>query len=62
MESARTIIVTVLQTISPTGDNTFYINAADEIISVEKELAKVCISDLETLHVYCKFIFSCICH
>lgn len=42
LESARTIIATILQAISPMEDNTSYINAADEIISVEKELSKVC--------------------
>ena len=42
LESVRTIIATILQAISPMEDNTSYINAADEIISVEKELSKVC--------------------
>ena len=65
MESARTIITTVLQTISPTGDNTSYINAADEIISVEKELAKVCSMhwswDFCGTCIAIEFMFSCIC-
>lgn len=48
LESARTIIANVLQTISPMEDNTSYIDAADQIMSVEKELSKVCIAIVYT--------------